>query len=95
MSAEYIAPDTILVHGTYVPVTRAIAHPPGRHPDSPIRNEHPAVELVTVAGSRWMGVGRAWIGSDLQLHAIPLPGNSALSAWIPVDEHPHAVREEN
>ena len=78
MPAEFIAPSTILVHGTYVPVTRSIAHPPGSHADSPIRNELTAVELVTPDGSRWMGVSRAWIGADLQMHATPLPGNTAL-----------------
>lgn len=52
---------------------KIIAHPPGDHPDSPIVNSYTAVEVLNSSpirpgGSRWYGVDRAWIGSDLRMH---------------------------
>ena len=50
------------------PVVRVIAHPPGTHPEKcPLVKTCTAVQVVNDRGnSRWYGVEKAWIGSDLR-----------------------------
>lgn len=73
MLVERIAPDTalVLVDGKAIelPVVRTIVHPPGQHA-GPIKAETAALELVTDCGSRWWGIERGWIASDLAVHVI-------------------------
>ncbi len=52
------------------PVTSFVAHPAGTHPNSPIKNDMCAVELVTEAGSRWFGCERAYINSELRMVVV-------------------------
>lgn len=49
-------------------VQQYIAHPPGAHPAGcPLVPECTALELRTAAGSRWYGVHRAYINSELRM----------------------------
>ena len=47
--------DTIFVDWSEQVVTDIRYHMPYSHPQSPIKNELTAVEVVTAAGSRWFG----------------------------------------
>ena len=79
---ERIAPELVICRGRWQPVMQTIAHPPGTHADSPIRNELTAVELRTPVGSRWYGFERAWIGSDLRMHVSPInPRDEVVYKW--------------
>ena len=50
------AGDIVFSGGVYAEVTEIITHAPGTHPDSPIRNDMTAVEVVTDMGTRrWHG----------------------------------------
>lgn len=78
-------PETVMTLKGIRPVVRAIAHPPGSHPASPIKNEMTAVELVTEAGSRWYGCERAWINSDLRMVVQGCDSrDEARMSWSPV-----------
>lgn len=77
---ERIVPDEVFVGTRLLPVARIVAHSPGQHPDSPIRDDVYAVELVTAERSRWFGASSAWIGSDLRMHVLVEEGSRA-SAW--------------
>lgn len=49
-------------------VAQYIAHPPGTHKDSPIRNEFWALEMKTSNGSSWQGFENApRINSELRM----------------------------
>jgi len=62
------APDVVTTLRGRQPVIRAIAHPAGQHPTNcPLIKDCVALELVTTAGSRWYGVERAWINSELRM----------------------------
>ena len=74
--------DEVMTRHGWQLVQRIIAHPKGQHPDSPIRNDLDAVEIVTASGSRWTGsLSTPFIGSDLAMHwtwlarAEGMPGN--------------------
>lgn len=67
---ERLVPETMICDGRMAAVERVIAHPPNRHPGSPIRDDLTAVECVTGRGSRWFGTERAWIGPDLRMHML-------------------------
>lgn len=60
-------PDFVVCRTTNAPVVRRVVHPPGTHAHSPIRNDMTALELVTEHGSRWYGVERGWINSELRM----------------------------
>lgn len=50
-----------------VPVTSYRIHPPGTHPKSPIKDSMTALECVTSYGSRWFGITRGYINSELKM----------------------------
>jgi hypothetical protein len=57
-----------------VAVTGARVYPVGHHPiQCPIAPEYCALELRTVAGSRWYGCERAYINSELRMVVIGTP----------------------
>ncbi len=56
--------DLVLCNGEYAKVVQIITYEPGFHPDSPIRNDLPARQWVTEAGSRWAGLPCGISGSD-------------------------------
>ncbi len=67
------APDHVFVArlprgAVNVPVIRYHSFPPGTHPaNCPLIPTCTALELVTEHGSRWFGVERAWINSELRM----------------------------
>jgi hypothetical protein len=73
MTPRYAPKEVMVAHsgrpGTY-PVTQYRVFPPGTHPNSGIINDMTALELVTVAGSRWYGVSDAYINSQLRMVVI-------------------------
>lgn len=65
-----------LVHATKT-------YPPYQHPSyCPLGGHYTVLELQTNFGSRWFGVKRAWIGSDLNMHVEPLDDRfEEMAAW--------------
>lgn len=69
------APSKILIlapgpklSGMEVPVIEYRSFPPGQHPSNcPLTPTMTALELVTPKGSRWFGVEKAWINSELRM----------------------------
>jgi hypothetical protein len=63
------------------------------HPSyCPLRSDCVALELQTSFGSRWYGVKRAWIGSDLQMRVEPEDSRfEEMNAWkdAPIDTCSH------
>lgn len=49
------AGDQVLCRGGYATVTDIRHHAPGKHDESPVRDDWAAVEIITVRGSRWYG----------------------------------------
>ena len=78
---ERIVPKEILCLGSVRPVLSVLARVPGSHPGSPIKDDLTAVEIVTEAGSRWLGTERAWIGTDLEMHVLVNPADDVKRAW--------------
>ena len=66
-----------------VPVVRYVIHPPNNHPkECPLVKECTAIEFVTEYGSRWWGVGRAWINSELRVVATGFDvRNELVNKW--------------
>ena len=60
-------PDAVFCRRLISPVRQAVVHPPNAHERSPIRNELTALELVTANGSRWYGITRGYINSELRM----------------------------
>ena len=54
-------------HSAVVPVKRHIVHQPQNHTGSPIRDDMTALECVTDYGSRWYGIDKGWINSELRM----------------------------
>lgn len=48
--------DFVFCDGTYQKVRLIRTFPPGAHPESPIRNDMPARQVLTDVGSRWRGL---------------------------------------
>lgn len=55
-SPSIIPPASIICRGEVCEVRKIRRHAPGKHPQSPIRNELYAAEYTTDLGSRWFGV---------------------------------------
>jgi hypothetical protein len=82
--APRYAPEMVMVcHGIEVPVLRAIAHPPGKHPPHcRLVSTCVALELETAYGSRWWGFEEAHINSELRMVVSGFPAHDALrSRW--------------
>lgn len=62
------APTSVICKGMTVPVTSWRSYPPGEHPEGcPLVADCTALELRTSRGSRWYGVEKAWINSELRM----------------------------
>ena len=89
-----ILPDTMLtVQGGREPVAKVIIHPDGRFPEqTPIRKDLGlcAIEVVSPTGHRrWYGSPRAWIGSDLRIHMVPVGDrDEVIRKWEDSGEQP-------
>ncbi len=59
--------DTVICDGAEHQVLEVRVHGPGEHPHSPISDGHYAREVVTTAGSRWVGhaPGEAYRGAEI------------------------------
>lgn len=77
----------------YMPVTRVLVHPPGKHVGSPIIQDLTALELVTPVRSRWYGCEHAAITSRLRVVArfTDLRDEVVLKCWE--RPSPHEVVE--
>ncbi len=88
MKHRYVPRDFITKDG-WAHVGTWIAHPPGGHKDSPIRNEMGAVECILVNGHwRWFGCERAYIKSELRMVIVGTnPKDEVRMAWkiVPKD----------
>jgi len=89
MTLWRIAPASVRVRGAVCQVIQTVIHPPGSHKLSPIKNDLTALELKTRYGSRWYGIRKGYIGSDLCMHVeIPSERFTEMEAWD-VSEGPH------
>lgn len=76
------APKSVMTVRGVLPVSRYIAHSPGSHPGSPIRNELTALEMKTEAGSRWFGCERAYIDGSLEMVIVGIDDrNQIMMQW--------------
>lgn len=64
-------------------VQEVVIHPSGMAPSPcPIRKDLTVVELKTLFGSRWWGVEKAWINSELRCVVSGIdPRNELLRNW--------------
>lgn len=60
------APAEVILAGFRLPVLQYVVHPAGRE-GGPIYRELPKLELVTAHGSRWYGILRGYINSELRM----------------------------
>jgi len=83
------APTQTIVAARRVPVTSWRAHPPGTHPKGcPLIPNCTALELVTPLGSRWWGVEKAWINSELRMVVSGFPERCEIRrSWPEAKKH--------
>jgi hypothetical protein len=76
-------PSIVTIDMMRMPVLRVVAHPPGTHPNSPIKSDLTAVEMVTARGSAWRGCKRAYIDSSLRMVCVfeNLRDEVVLNTW--------------
>jgi hypothetical protein len=72
MVPRYAPSHVLVTHGNFgafnLPVHQYKVHLPNAHPAKcPIKPDMTVLELVTIAGSRWYGVERAYINSELRM----------------------------
>ena len=81
------APERVMTLRGILPVSGWRSYPPGQHPAlCPIVGDLTALEVCTAAGSRWYGVKRAWIGSDLRMRVQGFnPRFEGMMAWEDAD----------
>lgn len=53
--------DLIFCDGKPAEVRMILWHPAATHPESPIRNDWPALRFITGRGSRWVGFNPAYL----------------------------------
>lgn len=78
------APTHTVVRGLVnVPVSSYHTYLPGQHPKGcPLTDDCVALELRTAYGSRWWGVEKAWINSELRMVVSGFPARDELrSRW--------------
>jgi hypothetical protein len=79
-----VVPDYVRTAANTVEwVSFVFIHPPNTHPpESPIKRELTAVQVVTDSATRWYGFEEAWIGSDLRVHVKGFdPRFEEVAAW--------------
>lgn len=74
-------PEVIICCCRRVIVNSVVSHPPGTHPDSPIKKDMTAVELRTVMCSRWFGCDKAYIDSHLRMRVVGLGASEIYNSW--------------
>ncbi len=78
-------------------VIQAVAHPPGTHPHSPIKDTLTAVELRTDRnGSRWYGCKSAYIDSYLRMRVVGWDTrNEEMARWPDAKEERSPSKKES
>jgi hypothetical protein len=82
---KYAPEEVLIVRGNAwdtLPVTSYIAHAPNTH-TSPIKPELIALELKTARGSRWYGVKKAKINSELKMIFVPISEKDEVLRKLP------------
>ncbi len=87
MIPRYAPSKVVTVQGR-APVSQYVAHPPNAHPPKcPLVPECTALELRSEVGSRWYGVERAYINSELRMVVVGFPALfEEMAAWEKVPE---------
>lgn len=90
MTPRYAPTEVLVVSGgggRTAPVIQSIVHPPGDHPKGcPLVKTITALELKTAFGSRWYGVERAYINSELRMVVVGTPKRDEVRMKWPVCE---------
>lgn len=81
------APESVLVDHdgrmVFAPVLSWRIHAPGTH-TGPLVKSCTALEMVTAHGSRWWGVDKGWINSELRMVVQGFDDrNEILRSWKP------------
>lgn len=67
MTPRYAPTEVMSIKHGIVPVRTWKIHPPETHFWSPLVNDMTALECVTEHGSRWYGIERGYINSELRM----------------------------